>query len=354
MRVLAEGVKKGYRKATRDEEMVPGGWDIMEEGDAEAIFVAACHRQGAIRQAYLPIVASSVRASTLHYCCNDKAFAWGPIDAKRHSAFGHPYLHVGGRGREELGIRMSDGNTGGGAAGSGPSPQVLLIDAGCEWECYASDITRTMPVGHGGKFTQEIKAIYETVLLMQEESIKAVKPGVHWDAIHLMCHRILIKSFLSLGIFKSDSSMEAKVIEDNILKSGVTAAFFPHGLGHSLGLDVHDVPSVSKPANEEGWSKLPETLPEGAAQRIFRYLRLRLPLEKGMVVTVEPGIYFSPHLLAPIRESPLINHDILAGYEYVGGIRIEDAVAVTADGCDLLTKVGKSVEWIESVCSGAA
>lgn len=68
--------------------------------------------------------------------------------------------------------------------------------------------------------------------------------------------------------------------------------------------------------------------------------------------TVEPGIYFSPHLLAPIRESELIDHQVLEKYEYVGGIRIEDAVAITDDGCDVLTKVGKSVEWLESVCSG--
>jgi Xaa-Pro dipeptidase len=68
---------------------------------------------------------------------------------------------------------------------------------------------------------------------------------------------------------------------------------------------------------------------------------------------VEPGIYFSPHLLAPIRESPIINQAVLERYKYVGGIRIEDAVAITQDGCDVLTKVGKSVDWIESVCSGS-
>lgn len=100
----------------------------------------------AVHQAYLPIVAASTRASTLHYCCNggnDKEFAWGPL--------GHDHR-----------------NSNSFSAGKELKPQVLLIDAGCEWTCYAADITRTMPVGHGGKFTPEAKAIYELVLEMQK------------------------------------------------------------------------------------------------------------------------------------------------------------------------------------------
>lgn len=98
----------------------------------------------AVHQAYLPIVAASTRASTLHYCCNDREFAWGPV--KPHD---HQNNNAFGARKKEL------------------DPQVLLIDAGCEWNCYASDITRTMPVGNGGKFTPEAKAIYELVLEMQ-------------------------------------------------------------------------------------------------------------------------------------------------------------------------------------------
>ena len=98
-----------------------------------------------MHQAYLPIVAASTRASTLHYCCNDREFAWGPVNDHHHNK--NDLTH-------------------------GPSkklnPQVLLIDAGCEWDCYASDITRTMPVGNGGKFTPEARAIYELVLEMQK------------------------------------------------------------------------------------------------------------------------------------------------------------------------------------------
>lgn len=109
----------------------------------------------AVHQAYLPIVAASTRASTLHYCCNggnDKEFAWGPIAPHDH-------------------LNTSDLVHGG---GKDFHPQVLLIDAGCEWSCYAADVTRTMPVGNGGKFTAEAKAIYELVLEMQKVSFPFV------------------------------------------------------------------------------------------------------------------------------------------------------------------------------------
>lgn len=127
---------------------------------------------------------------------------------------------------------------------------------------------------------------------MIQDSIDALQPGVHWDTIHLGCHKTLVKRFLELGIFKGN--------EDEVLRSGVSAAFFPHGLGvydfirinirrcidgaiagHSLGLDVHDVPSASKPDE-----KFNMTIPEESRQNpeFYRYLRLRLPLEAGMVL----------------------------------------------------------------------
>jgi len=105
-----------------------------------------------VHQAYLPIVAASTRASTLHYCCNDKEFAWGPVEPHDHQN-GNEFAH---NETKEL------------------NPQVLLIDAGCEWNCYASDITRTMPVGNGGKFTPEAKAIYELVLEMQKVGLGGI------------------------------------------------------------------------------------------------------------------------------------------------------------------------------------
>ncbi|KIJ55552.1 hypothetical protein M422DRAFT_152118 [Sphaerobolus stellatus SS14] len=292
-----------------------------KEAEAEAVFVASCRREGAIHQAYLPIVAAATRAATLHYCCNDREFSWGPIN--------------NGHGHHEHNLAQDEARN--------ILPQVLLIDAGAEYKNYASDITRTMPVGNGGKFTAEARAIYLLVLEMQNESIKILKPSLHWDAVQLLCHRILIKGFLSLGIFKGS--------EEEILASGVSAAFFPHGVGHSLGLDVHDVPSASKPIGAGG-APAQSQLATQTNSKFYDYLRLRLPLEAGMVVTVEPGCYFSPHLLAPVRNSPFIDHEVLARYEPVGGVRIEDAVAITEDGYDVLTAVGKDVEWVEAVCSG--
>jgi len=202
-------------------------------------------------------------------------------------------------------------------------------------------VTRTTPVGNGGRFTKEAREIYLLVLKMQEEAIRSLRPGIHWDTIHRQCHVTLVQGFLKLGIFKGK--------EEAILRSGVSAAFFPHGLGHSLGMDVHDVPSASKPAET-----LQTTIPEASAENpeFYTYLRLRLPLEAGMVLTAEPGIYFSPHLLAAVRNSDYINHDVLARYESVGGVRIEDVLLITETGSENLTTVGKNIDWVEHICSG--
>jgi len=307
MRVLGNAVK-GKIEADPDEvnrPLLPGEWLIEKEAEAEAIFVASCRREGSVivfffcslcflltmiyllsrsvHQAYLPIVAASTRASTLHYCCNDREFAWGPVEPHHHhnkNAFAHGHS-------KEL------------------NPQVLLIDAGCEWDCYASDITRTMPVGNGGKFTPEARAIYELVLEMQkvknfslppfcskclvitffiylqQQSFDIIKPGFHWDAVQLICHRTLVKGFQKLGIFKSPDAPGSGSwnSEEAIIASGVSSAFFPHGVGHSLGMDVHDVPSASKPINNNTIGGV--TL---GHESFYTYLRLRLPLEAGMVV----------------------------------------------------------------------
>ncbi|KAG6881449.1 hypothetical protein C0992_001060 [Termitomyces sp. T32_za158] len=215
-----------------------------------------------------------------------------------------------------------------------------------------------MPVGNGGKFTPEARAIYSLVLEMQNASFALLKPELHWDEVQLVCHRTLIRGFQRLGIFRSG----AKHTEEAILASGITAAFFPHGLGHSLGLDVHDVPIVSKPTDPVTGSVV--VLGNGAKpgvdeakwghQSLYKYLRLRRPLEQGMVVTVEPGIYFSPHLLgrAKAHESEIVDAEVLRRYESVGGVRIEDVVVITEGGYENLTTVRSDVEWLEGVCSG--
>ncbi|KAJ7285875.1 peptidase M24, structural domain-containing protein [Mycena rebaudengoi] len=214
--------------------------------------------------------------------------------------------------------------------------------------------SRTMPIGNGGKFTSESKAIYKLVLEMQKTCMEAIKPDIHWDAVHLLSHRILVQAFQKLGIFKSPSSEPNSgswTSEDAVLASGVSAAFYPHGLGHSLGMDVHDCVTASKPAVNPSISDNNAAVQLGHAS-FYDYLRLCVKLEVGMVVTVEPGIYFFPHLLATVRDSPLIDHEALQRYESVGGVRIEDVVHIAPDGMENLTKVKSDVEWIEGVCSG--
>lgn len=223
--------------------------------------------------------------------------------------------------------------------------------------------------------------------------MKMLKPGVHWPAVHLLCHRILIRGFLRLGIFRSplkegdstqshngasnpngvalsdNTGMTQIELEDAILASGISGAFFPHGLGHSLGMDVHDVPSASKPLTQKtsatGAARGAAntiTHTEGGAdarhegpEKLYEYLRLTLPLEESMVVTVEPGVYFSPHLVKPFlapTPSPFLDPETLKKYEGMGGVRIEDVVLITADGYENLTTVRGERSWVEGVCSG--
>ncbi|KAF9220580.1 Creatinase/aminopeptidase [Gyrodon lividus] len=356
MRVLGMAVS-GQIKKSPSGLALPGEWLIEKEAEAEAIFVASCRREGAAHQAYLPIVAASTRASTLHYCCNDREFAWGPVnhrDAANTGSLAHAHVHGDEcvEGEKKL------------------LPQVLLIDAGCEWDCYSSDVTRTMPVGNGGKFTKEAKEVYELVLKMQSESFKLAAPGVHWDDIQLLCHRILVEGFLDLGIFTDPNVMQGELPTTNskasksrgtltqeILRTGLSAAFFPHGVGHSMGLDVHDVPSASRPAGSgkyfvDGVESV--SVGDGGHEDFYKNLRLRLVLVAGMVVTIEPGVYFHPALLASydVHSSPYLNVEVLARYEGMGGVRIEDDVLITGTGCENLTTVQSGVEWIEKVCAG--
>ena len=162
-----------------------------------------------------------------------------------------------------------------------------------------------------------------------------------------------------------------------ILRTGLSAAFFPHGVGHSLGMDVHDVPSVSRPSGSgkyfvDGANGVNKD--DGGHKDFYKYLRLRLELQTGMVVvsrrclhrlillllipvenqTIEPGVYFHPTLLTSynVHSSPYINPDVLARYEGMGGVRIEDDVLIKTGGCENLTKVQSGVEWVEGICAG--
>jgi Xaa-Pro aminopeptidase len=204
---------------------------------------------------------------------------------------------------------------------------LLLIDSGCESESgYATDITRTIPVS--GKFSQQQKSIYETVLDMQLTAIAMIKPGASYRAIHLKACEILVQHLEQLGLMKGDSAAA--------VAAGAHALFFPHGLGHMMGLDVHDMENLGE--NNVGYDEKTKR----SEQFGLAYLRLAKKLESGYVMTVEPGIYFIPALIdqwqAEKKAAPFINYSAVEKFRRFGGIRIEDNVLVTAKGVQVLGK----------------
>jgi len=230
----------------------------MTEYQLASEFSYFCQQKGAVEQAYPSIVGGGKNACVLHYIENQDTLADGDL---------------------------------------------VLIDAGCEVECYASDITRTFPVN--GVFSEPQKALYELVLKAQLAAIDKVEPGVEWETLHKTAVRVITKGLVELGLLKGQVN---KLIKDAAYKK-----YFMHRTGHWLGMDVHDV----------GDYKV------GEASRV---------LEAGMVLTVEPGIYVQPGLTGVAKK-----------WEGIG-IRIEDDVLVTEQGHDVLSKdVPKSVADIEAL-----
>ena len=219
--------------------------------------------------------------------------------------------------------------------------RMMVIDAGCESALhYASDITRTVPVN--GKFNQRQKEIYEIVLKANTETIKAVRPGANYKDIHLLAARTIASGLKDIGLMKGDV--------DEAVAAGAHALFFPHGLGHMLGLDVHDMEGLGE--NYVGYDKTVSR----SSQFGLAFLRLARKLETGFVLTDEPGCYFIPALIDQWRTEgkfkEFINYDKAETYKDFGGIRIEDDVLVTADGYRVLGKpIPKTVEEIEALCS---
>jgi Xaa-Pro dipeptidase len=212
---------------------------------------------------------------------------------------------------------------------------LFLIDAGAEYHGYASDVTCTYPVN--GRFTAGQRAIYEAVLAANRAVQQAMKPGVPWPDMHRLAERALAERLRDLGILRGR-------VED-LLAHHVPALFMPHGVGHLLGLDVHDVgglPAGTARIDEPG----------------IRHLRCVRALEEGMVITVEPGIYFIDALLDPALARPetarLLVPDVLARFRGLGGVRIEDDVLVTGSGARNLTRVPRDVAAIEAAMAGAA
>ena len=233
----------------------PGVYEYQVEAEIEHIFRLA----GAMGVAYPSIVASGANACVLHYIENN--------------------------------CQINDGD-------------LLLIDAGCSYDYYNGDITRTFPVN--GKFTPEQKTLYELVLEAQLQAIAQVKPGNPYNAPHDAAVNVLVDGLLELGLLTGD--------KEEIIQEEKYKPFYMHKTGHWLGLDVHDVGLYKH--NEETWQAL----------------------QPGHILTVEPGIYISPHI-TPVEGQP----EIPERWRGIG-IRIEDDVLVTENGHDILTSdVPKSV-----------
>ncbi len=217
--------------------------------------------------------------------------------------------------------------------------QLLLNDSGADSPMhYASDITRTFPVG--GRFTSIQKEMYAVVLAAQETAIRAVKPGAVFREIHLEASRALACGLVDIGLMRGDV--------EEIVSRGAHALFFPCGLGHMMGLDTHDMEDLGE--DHVGYTK------DIARDKLFglRFLRLAKKLETGHVLTVEPGIYFIPELIdrwkSENRHNGTIDYDAVDKYRNFGGIRIEDDIVVETDGGRILgPPIPKTIPEIEAI-----
>ena len=203
--------------------------------------------------------------------------------------------------------------------------RLALCDAGCELNDYCSDHTRTMPVS--GKFTQRQLDIYSIVEACHDYVLEVAKPGVKYADVHFAVCRLMTERLKELGLMKGDV--------DEAVAAGAHAMFLPHGLGHMMGMDVHDM---------EGLGQIYVGFDEETRPNLEQFgtncLRMGRKLEEGFVVTDEPGIYFIPALIDEWKASghckEFLNFDKLETYKDFGGIRIEDDILITKDGCRFL------------------
>lgn len=205
------------------------------------------------------------------------------------------------------------------------SGRLVLCDAGAEnINFYCSDHTRTYPVS--GRFTQRQLEIYSIVEACHDYVLQVARPGVRWYDTHMAVCRLMTERLKEIGLMKGDT--------DEAVAAGAHAMFLPHGLGHMMGMDVHDMEGLGQ--IYVGFDE--ETHP--STQFGTNCLRMGRRLKEGFVVTDEPGIYFIPALIDDWRAQGLhkdfINYDLLETYKDFGGIRIEDDLLITADGCRFL------------------
>lgn len=257
----------------------------MNEYETKAIFDYHQQKRGLLQPAYSGIHAGGVNSAILHYTENNKPIKEGDL---------------------------------------------YLIDAGYEFEGYASDITRTYPAN--GRYSEDQASIYQIVLEALNKTIDMAGPGIKMEELHLAACRIILGGLKNVGIVKGDV--------EEMMEKNIFALFFPHGLGHFLGLDTHDV---------GGYPKGVDRIDRPG----IRFLRVRRELIPGMVITIEPGIYFIPALLKPAMEdeekSGFLNREKLETLMNFGGIRIEDNLVITEDAHENLTDVPKEIKDIEEV-----
>jgi len=221
------------------------------------------------------------------------------------------------------------------------SGNLALNDSGAENPFgYSGDITRTFPVN--GKFNSQQKEIYELVLKMEKDCIAACSVGTPYRDMHILANRILLDGMKSLGLLKGSA--------EDMLMTNVAGMFMPHGLGHMIGMDVHDMEDLG-----EQYVGYTEDIERSKVMGL-KSLRLAKPLEAGFVITVEPGIYFIPQLIDKLKaekqHTDFVNYDKLEAYKSFGGVRIEDDVHITNKGAKVLGEyIPKEVNEIEEIMS---
>ncbi len=223
---------------------------------------------------------------------------------------------------------------------SGPidAGDLLLADVGAEYEGWAGDVTRTWPVS--GKYSPQQRRAYEIVLAAQLAAIEGVRSGARYRDLHLRAARVIAEGLVDLGVLRGKP--------EDLVARGAHALFFPHGLGHLLGLDVHDMEDLGDRAGYAAGRLR-------SSQFGLSFLRLDRDLEPGMVVTIEPGIYVVPAILedreicGPFDADGTLNRSALDQLAGVRGIRIEDDVLCTEGAPEVLTKdIPKTVEEVEA------
>ncbi|KAJ4144423.1 hypothetical protein LMH87_003307 [Akanthomyces muscarius] len=286
---------------------------MTNESQLQAVFEAVCTSRDAHSQAYPVIAGAGPNGATLHYGANN-----APLKGSAN----------------------------------------IVLDAGCEYRCYASDVTRTLPIS--GSFSPRAAAISDIVTRMQNECIALMRPGKFFYEIHQHAGHVAVDGLLKLGILRGT--------REELIAAGTVSAFFTHGLGHHVGLEVHDVvgdaPLLMSAASETVGGVLrrgkrtmmtPKKLL--AMNRISQATaaeKQRTVLRAGMILTIEPGLYFNREYLEGFfREDPvhskLIEWDVVERYYPVGGSRTEDCILVTESGHENLTTAPKEQELLDVI-----